>query len=247
MSSHSVRRIRRLQKLLGATRYLEIGVNRGATFNNLDFTIKTGVDPSFQFDVNDFGKPGVSFHPVTSDNFYFHLSSRDLYDIVFLDGLHTYEQTYRDFCHSLMHAHDNTFFIIDDTLPIDRFSSMRTPSAAFRMRQQEGNEQSVSWHGDVYKVLILLKLFHPNFEYATIVGDGNPQTIAWKECSAHLRPNASNVKPFTSFSDLRYLFQVFQNFGSIDYSWLIDGNRDILQECQEEHLFGYFESAFHWA
>ena len=38
-------------------------------------------------------------------------------DLVYLDGLHTFEQTYRDLCNTLMHAHPATVILVDDTVP----------------------------------------------------------------------------------------------------------------------------------
>lgn len=244
MTIHTTRRISFLKDLTAASRYLEVGVCKGQTFNHISFSRKVAVDPKFQFDVSDFQQEGVSFNEITSDEYFLNKSSDEVFDIIFLDGLHTYDQTYRDFCNALSHCHDRTIILIDDTLPSDRFSALRNSAQAHLMRRQESNSDSRDWHGDVFKVLILLKLFHSKFEYATLVGSGNPQTVVWNECSPRLNKAALHPKPFKQFAEHRFLFEVFENIRSVDYNWLVMQNRDLLQECKEADLFAYLSKIF---
>lgn len=163
-------RISSIQKILKARSYLEIGVYRGDTFNKLDFPKKVAVDPHFQFDIREYKKENIEFNQIKSDDFFLGLSSEIKFDIIFLDGLHTYDQTYKDFCNSIQHSHDKTIIIIDDTIPIDRFSTLRDWGESARLRAKEGNKNLdfKGWHGDVFKILLLIKVFHPKWHFATI-------------------------------------------------------------------------------
>lgn len=238
MSPNSLRRINRLKSLGNAKRYLEIGVYRGRTFNQLSFDCKTAVDPRFRFKPNEHFGNGIEFYEMTSDAYFMQASSDRVFDLVFLDGLHTYDQTYRDFCNVLIHSHQDTIVLIDDTLPSDRFSAIRNQQQAYKMRSQESSSQSKHWHGDVYKMIILLRLFHPLFQYATLTGSGNPQTVVWRKDGKIGAMTQGKVPPFPLFEDQRYLYQVFTAMPQADYNWLQE-NMDVLQCCSEPDLFSF--------
>lgn len=179
--THTARRINRLAAVGNAKSYLEIGVQRGATFLDVRIPRKVGVDPVFAFPTAAHAKPGVEFHAMTSDAYFSHLPVKERFDLMFIDGLHTFEQTFRDFCNSLVHGHARTIWIIDDTVPIDIYSAQKIQAEALALRKQERRAESFAWHGDVYKVIFALHDFFPAFSYCTIATGGNPQTFAWME------------------------------------------------------------------
>jgi hypothetical protein len=177
--SHSVRRINQIAKHVGARSYLEIGVFRGKTFNALNFERKVAVDPRFRFDLADYQREGVEFHQMHSDQYFTQYGLSRTFDIIFLDGLHTFQQTLRDFCNSLACAHDRTIWLIDDVLPVDVFSAWPNQTEAVAFRKRAGAE-SWAWHGDVYKVVFAIHDYFPMYSYVTLGGRGNPQAIVWK-------------------------------------------------------------------
>ena len=93
----SIRRLKTIQQIINAKRYLEIGVQAGTTFRSLKLDHMDGVDPRFLFDVNRVVGEGRHLHEMTSDQFFLKNLGVEKYDLVFIDGLHTYDQTYRDF------------------------------------------------------------------------------------------------------------------------------------------------------
>jgi len=56
------------------------------------------------------------------------------FDIIFIDGLHTYEQTFSDICNSISLSSPESFFLIDDTLPSDIYSSFRSQKLRYESR-----------------------------------------------------------------------------------------------------------------
>ncbi|HET7247078.1 MAG TPA: class I SAM-dependent methyltransferase [Streptosporangiaceae bacterium] len=46
------------------------------------------------------------FAEMTSDEFFAGLPTGKTYDLIFIDGLHTFEQAYRDLCNAIVHSHD---------------------------------------------------------------------------------------------------------------------------------------------
>jgi hypothetical protein len=174
--SASSDRINFLASINEAKSYLEIGVSNGFTFNNVKIDKKDAVDVRFGFDVSSFENEFVRFFEEPSDTFF--SSDKPMnYDIIFIDGLHTFEQTLRDFIASFRHSNRNTIWIIDDTIPSDVFSCLRDPSDSRGFRGRHGLT-GADWHGDVYKVVAFIHDFFPTVEYRTVWKGGNPQTIA---------------------------------------------------------------------
>jgi SAM-dependent methyltransferase len=87
-----------------AKKYLEIGCFKDKIFNNAKCSYKIGVDPV----------QGGN-RRMTSDEFF--LQNTDTFDVIFIDGLHYYEQVLKDFENSLNCLNDNGIIIIHDMLP----------------------------------------------------------------------------------------------------------------------------------
>jgi hypothetical protein len=214
---HSARRINELATKISAKRYLEIGVAGGRTFFAVDIETKIAVDPKFRFDWKSQERPNVRFHEMVSDEWFVRNSGEKAFDLIFLDGLHTFEQTFRDFCNSLSVAHNRTIWILDDTVPSDMYSAWpnQKESIAFRReamkgRLKEGQRLSGRWHGDVFKVVFAIHDFFPTMSYCTIITGGNPQTIVWRHPTANFAPLFNNLETISrlSYLDLKKNFEI---------------------------------------
>ncbi len=100
------------------TNYLEIGVRNPANnFDKIISSTKYSVDPGVEFKSNP-----VDFK-LTSDEFFDQLRagkilSADLrFDVIFVDGLHTADQTDRDIRNSLEFIQDGGFVVMHDCNP----------------------------------------------------------------------------------------------------------------------------------
>jgi len=190
-------RINTIVELTGARRYLEVGVFRGETFGAVNCTHRCGVDPDPQFDVSTVRNADTEFHVCTSDAFFTGAAGRE-FDTIFLDGLHTYEQTLRDFVNSLSCAHARTVWLIDDTWPADFASSLPSLSKVKRYRSMTG-ERARYWHGDVYKLIFSLHDFFPLFDWRTVIDRGNPQTILMRSPRASFKPRWNDLATISRF------------------------------------------------
>jgi hypothetical protein len=136
----------------GYRSYLEIGVNTpaqpGWSHDSIQVETKHGVDPN----------PAVeATFPVTSDEFFErHVSRR--YDIVFVDGLHLFEQAYRDIVNALAWLNENGTIVVHDTRPEKEITQRR-------------ERASDAWHGDVWKAILKLRLEAPELEIFTVDTD----------------------------------------------------------------------------
>jgi hypothetical protein len=189
----SVRRLNRLAEAIGAQRYLEIGVQRGVTFRQVTVPDRTGVDPRLVADLSDLENQHVRVLPLRSDVFFAGLPPGATFDLVFLDGLHTFVQTWRDLINTLLHAHHRTVVLIDDTVPVDPWSAIPDQARSLRLRaaaRQPGNP----WHGDVFRVVAAIHDLHPGLDYRTIVGSGNGQTLVWRSTAGGRTPRFDSLE-----------------------------------------------------
>lgn len=88
-----------------ASAYLEIGCDYDETFANIDVNQKIGVDP----------KRGGNVR-LTSDEFFATNSLK--FDVIFIDGNHTYEQIRNDIENSLSCLKEQGIIIVHDMLPV---------------------------------------------------------------------------------------------------------------------------------
>ncbi len=196
---HSVRRINALAQRLGATRYLEIGLRRGGTFREVEIADRTGVDPAYQFDAEAMSNEATRIYRLTSDAFFAAEPHTTRYDIVYVDGLHTFEQVMRDVNNAILRMHTRSVMLIDDTVPNDVYSTLPDLETAERFRTAAGSTRR-SWHGDVFKTIFYIHDFWPGLNYRTIVGSGNPQTLVWRGIGPLRKPIFNNVERISRLS-----------------------------------------------
>jgi len=215
-ASGTVARLQALAHANDATTYLEIGVSKGSTFLHANFfELRHGVDPWFQFDIDAYQSESVRCFAMTSDEFFTrHVDSHQMYDIVFLDGRHTFEQTFRDFCCSQRHAHGQTIWLIDDVHPNDIFAAYPDMRTAYRFRESHGLPGN-QWMGDVFKVVFAIHDFFPNLSYRTIRGRGNPQTVVVRRPRDEFKPIFNDLEKITRMTYYEFVeYRSHLNFAS---------------------------------
>jgi hypothetical protein len=217
----SPERIKWLSGINCGSTYLEVGVSQGVTFNahELDhFDLKVAVDPCFKFDFKACQSEKVHFYEATSDQFFSSLMpDKFLADIIYLDGLHTFQQTFRDFCSSLACKHSKTIWLIDDIKPLS--VAQAEPDFNYAVRLKKAIDESIGWWmGDVYKVVIAIHDYFPSFSYAILPGQ-TWQAVVWQEPRKSFTPYFNN---FEQIERLRYQdFLLLQNlFPVADHSQL---------------------------
>ena len=113
------------------TNYLEIGCDRNQLFSKVIIENKIGVDPVSGGNIRK-----------TSDDFF--RENNDKFDIVFIDGLHTYEQVKKDILNSVNCLNVNGIILVHDCMP-DSLGKQAVP----RYKMQ--------WNGDVWKAIVDLR------------------------------------------------------------------------------------------
>ena len=147
-----------------ARTYLELGVLAGENFFPLRVRHKTAVDPHFGFSRRVKGRwilknranLRAKYRECTSRAYFADLKPSARFDVVFVDGLHTYEQSLEDVLNSLAHLSDDGVIVIDDCNP--RSSSSAYPAqswadaAALALPGWTGE-----WSGEVWKTICHLR------------------------------------------------------------------------------------------
>lgn len=225
------RRVKKLLELTPGKKYLEVGVFRGETFLDIDADLKVAVDPYFQFDVAPYENSRCKFLSMPSDEAFAQLDMQDMtFDVIFLDGLHTFEQTYRDLINALSILEPGGLILVDDVFPCDEFSFIPNYESALRARQLATSEnplRHIHWHGDVFKVMAMVHDYHFGLEYRTFWGSGNEQAVIWE---------SAPQQRLGRFNDIR-------SISSLSYSELL-ANQDILFKDSEENIFNLLSDIF---
>ncbi len=147
---------------VGGRSYLELGVRDGATFAAVDAPTRVAVDPAFTFRVplRDWlrsrvlrARSGTLFFRMTIDAF-FRGPGRRLgpFSVVFVDGLHTAEQSHRDIVNALSVLEDGGVVVVHDCNPESAAAAAPTLAEALSM---PGHLHR--WNGDVYRTIVRLR------------------------------------------------------------------------------------------
>lgn len=213
------RRLNAIAKLISARSYLEIGVCTGDTFFAVDVDRKVAVDPRFRFDPAEVEDHRSSFFQITSNEYFIRPDAQDQFDLVFLDGFHSFEQIMIDFQSALTLTDSKSVIVIDDTVPNDIYSAIPNQRIAFKYRKQAGNK-SLSWHGDVFKIVLFIHDFCPTLSFATFNSGGNQQTVVWREPRVNYKPILGNL----------------EKISRLDFVWLME-NFSVLNPLPEPEVF----------
>ena len=138
-----------IQKFINKTQavnYLEIGCDTNANFSKIKVKNKIGVDPN-----------SGGTHRMTSDEFF--KDNQLKFDVIFLDGLHTYQQTIKDIQNSIKHIQDKGIIFIHDCLPKKIWNQL--------VPRLYGH-----WNGDVWKAIVEARTYDEIDTFTCIADHG---------------------------------------------------------------------------
>lgn len=141
--------IQKLVKKINAKKYLEIGMGPGLNFANIECEYKVSVDPTPTTSVT---------YALTSDEFF--KQNKEIFDVIFIDGLHLSEQVYRDIINSLSCLSDNGYIVCHDMNPMEEIIQ--------RYPQPIANS---AWTGDCWKAWVKLKSEREDLDMAVVDTD----------------------------------------------------------------------------
>jgi hypothetical protein len=192
-----------LLALFAAPSYLEVGVSKGVTFHRIEAGRKVAVDPTFRFDVEAARKenPTATYHEVPSDTYFGSVIAPDeRFEVIYLDGMHTAEQTLRDLLNALFHLTPGGIVVLDDVKPTSHLAAVRDPRRLARLRKALGSTEG-SWMGDVYKVVYFIDTFLQQLSWRT-VAENHGQAVVWRARRPRVPERRIEVVGTKSFDDL---------------------------------------------
>jgi hypothetical protein len=163
--------------------YLEIGCDQDELFSKIIIDKKIGVDPASGGTIRD-----------TSDNFF--KKNNIKFDIIFIDGLHEYDQVKKDINNSLLFLNDNGVIFLHDCMPM-RFISQAVPRA------------KGMWNGDVWKNIVESRT-KPEIDTYVVYADHGVGMILKKPNKKILKLSISNFKRL-KFRDFFYNYKEYLN------------------------------------
>ena len=111
--------------------YLEIGCHEDLLFSKVQIKNKLGVDPVSGGNIRK-----------TSDEFFKYNHKK--FDIIFIDGLHVYDQVKKDILNSVNCLNSNGIILVHDCMP-DSLDKQAVP------------RYKILWNGDVWKAIVDLR------------------------------------------------------------------------------------------
>jgi hypothetical protein len=194
-------------------KYLEIGCAYNDLFNSVITNDKVGVDPAL----------GGTLR-MTSDDFF--QQNKDFFDVIFIDGFHTYEQVKKDAINSASHLTKEGVILFHDFLPLDWMAAIPNDLPQVQAR----------WNGDCYKFAFeLLKL---GIQFKIVAIDHGILFIYGSENISAL----SNVekKPIKKFKDLAfdYYLNHISSLPIISYADFLNILEELKDETKNAQSFG---------
>ena len=146
--------------------YLEIGVNNPEdNYNLVECEKKECVDPytadSFSIsnlpDLSNNNVASFLTYRMTSDEFFSKVNKK--YDLIFIDGLHTEEQSSRDLMNAMLHLNPGGKIVLHDSCPYHE---------EYQVENGEEVGIGIPWLGQVWKTIYKLGLDENGFNYFTL-------------------------------------------------------------------------------
>jgi len=222
--------IKRIIAKKKAKTYLEIGASSGVNFFPIRTRRKIAVDPNFTFSkrqkikwtLKNLYNVVAKYHESNSDSYFARKKSTDRLDVVFIDGLHTYDQSLRDVNNALINLNETGVIVNHDCCPPH-------PAAAYPAASLEHAAKlelpgwNGEWCGDVWKTICYLrshrrdlKVFVLDCDYGLgIVTKGESDSclnLSQKELNELTYENLVSDKiNLLNLKDESYLFEFLEN------------------------------------
>lgn len=162
--------------------YLEIGVQTGFCFFKIKADRKLAVDPEFiillkkkiKAYLRNFSNFNNEYFELTSDDFFAqkadYLKKIGGLDVVFIDGLHLYEQVVKDIENSLAYLNKGGIILVHDCNPLNANAAVRAYTSQEVIDMNLPGYDYI-WNGDVFKAIVELRATRKDIDVAVINTD----------------------------------------------------------------------------
>ena len=209
-----------------AKTYLEIGVRDGECFLRIRGPRKIAVDPCIaitsrkkrKFIFRNLANIFNRYMEMTSNEFFSRESlslKNEGLDVVFIDGLHTYEQSLADVENSLQYISRNGVIVMHDCNPQSEAAAHPASTTA------EGENLSVpgfagEWNGDVWKTIVHLRSLRKDVNVIVLECDQGLGVIMKRDPESNLSYTREEINNLT-YKDLDQNRNALLNLKPLDY------------------------------
>jgi hypothetical protein len=146
-----------IDKILKPDSYLEIGTDSGNSLARFSCDAIC-IAPSCKIQVNAIGnRKRFYLYQMASDEYFAIHRPTDHFpagvDVIYIDGLHLFENVLQDFINSERFCHHTSVILIHDCFPTNRRMAERT----YRVGPPDEGPLFAAWTGDVWKIVFALK------------------------------------------------------------------------------------------
>jgi len=197
-------------------RYLELGIYNGANFSVVKSTDKVSVDSQFP-----------ALFQMTTDEYFSQLSSKEKFDVVYIDACHQRENVVRDFNNVLKHLNSDGIIFVHDLIP-------------------DTEELTAAWYcGDGFKVLAHILKNQPNdFEIYSLDSDYGLTVFVNPKKEITLKDSDATV----SYLDFKALLSGYRLYSRQELQALVGGigreTKEIKSTQVQKDSIGEKESSF---
>ena len=164
--------------------YFEIGVQTGFCFFKIKADRKIAIDPHFIIKItkrvkaysSNLSNFNNSFFELTSDDFFeqeaSYIKKLGGIDVIFIDGLHLYEQVFKDIENSLKYLNPGGVILVHDCNPISEPAAVRAYTSEQAAVLMGWHPQWINkWNGDVWKAIVKLRSERKDLNITVINSD----------------------------------------------------------------------------
>ncbi len=207
-----------------STVYLEIGIYEGECFLRTRCHRKIAVDPHIlispakkrKYYFRNFSNLFNRYFEMTSDDFFHKQQAfllRNRLDVVFIDGLHTYEQSLQDVQHALNYLKDDGVIIMHDCNPLSEAAAFPAPSCEHAVNIPGFSGE---WNGDVWKTIVHLRSSRKDIDVFVLDCDQGLGIITKRRPKAVLSYSPEGIRNL-SYKDLDNTRHDLLNLKSREY------------------------------
>lgn len=216
-----------IRKRKSKVNYLEIGVQTGLCFFKIQANKKLAVDPDFIIKlknkikayIKNFSNFNNEFFELTSDDFFAqkadYIKKIGGLDVVFIDGLHLYEQVVKDIENSLKYLNKGGVILVHDCNPLNENAAVRAYTSAEVVAMNLPGYDYI-WNGDVWKAIVELRAKRKDVEVMVINTDHGVGVIRQADSGIGLTLNPAQLTNL-SYADLDKNRETYLNLKQPEY------------------------------
>jgi capsular polysaccharide biosynthesis protein len=185
--------------------YLELGIDNGQHFFNVEAYHKVGVSPDAHLDFRSMLTDEIEIFETNVHDYFVHFYDHAKFDVICINSEKHLDSIFKEFSATLSCSHPNTIWLINGSMPRDLYDTLPSHTELFNIRKKMTGVEDWSWNGQVYQLILALHDFFPMMNYFTMSEGNNHQTIVWFEPRQQFKPRFNSFETIAKATYTDYL------------------------------------------